>query len=264
MAEQVLAGTRKETRSKRGRPRGTGTQMVYEALRQQILMLSLPPGDHIDESRIEAQFKVSRTPIREALIRLQADGLVRFSPNRGHYVSTIDFAELPQAFESLDLLQAAVLKLAALRRTGADLALMERENESYRIAAQARDHTAMTEANHRFHLAIGAASRNTFLSNAYEAVLNFNLRITRLAFAANGLTGSEPQAYYDRIYSEHYEMIELMRAGNAEALGALSRKHVQLFQGKIADFVMSGESLDADLARFTFDSRHHRALQTSD
>lgn len=253
MPQQDPLDARGEARTKRGRPRGTGTQTVYEALRDQILMLSLPPGDHIDETRIEAEFKVSRTPIREALIRLQADGLVKFSPNRGHYVSAIDFTELPRAFECLDLVQAAVLKLAAMRRTNADLGRMQGENEAYRAAAAARDHTAMTEANHRFHLVIGDASRNRFLGDAYEAVLNFNLRITRLVFAATGHNDAGPQAYFDRIYSEHNEMIALIRAQDPEPLGALSRKHVQLFHGRIAEFVTSGEYMDADIAQYPFD-----------
>ena len=250
MAKNAAEEQKQEPRGKRGRPRGTGTQMVYDALRDQILMLSLSPGDHIDESKIEAEFNVSRTPIREALIRLQADGLVRFSPNRGHYVSMIDFAELPRAFESLDLLQAAVRKLAAKRRTDEDLALMRSENEAYRAAAEARDHNAMTEANHRFHLAIGAACRNRFLSDAYEAVLNFNLRLTRLAFASSGPSAGESQAYYDRIYKEHNEMIGFLTARDCAPMAELSRRHVQLFHGKIADFVMSVDFMDAELVQY--------------
>lgn len=252
MAPQDPPEPRAEARTRRGRPRGTGTQTVYDALRDRILMLALPPGTHIDEALIEAEFRVSRTPIREALIRLQADGLVKFSPNRGHYVSSIDFAELPRAFECLDLVQAAVLQLAAMRRSEADLDCMKCENEAYRTAAADRDHTAMTEANHRFHLVIGRASRNRFLGDAYEAVLNFNLRITRLVFAASGHDGAGPQAYFDRIYSEHSEMIALIRAQDAGPLGALSRRHVQLFHGRMAEFVASGKYMDAELARYPF------------
>lgn len=237
--------------AKRGRPRGNGTQRVYDALRHEILMLSMAPGSHIDEAQIESRFAISRTPIREALIRLQADGLVRFLPNRGYYVSSIDFTDLPRAFESLDLLQAAVLKLAALRRTEEDLIRMMQENESYLSASTARDHTAMTEANHRFHLVCGAAARNGFLASAYESVLNFNLRITRLAFATGG-ESVEGQAYYDRIYSEHAEMIALIQTRDNESLAALSRQHVQLFQGKIATFLRSSVFLDANMGKYDF------------
>jgi DNA-binding GntR family transcriptional regulator len=246
------ADARIQSRAKRGRPRGNGTQRVYDALRDEILMLSMAPGSHIDEARIESRFAISRTPIREALIRLQADGLVRFLPNRGYYVSSIDFTDLPRAFESLDLLQAAVLKLAALRRTEEDLAHMVQENASYLSASTARDHTAMTEANHRFHLVCGAAARNGFLASAYESVLNFNLRITRLAFATGG-ESVEGQAYYERIYSEHAQMIALIRARDGESLAALSRQHVQLFQGKIAAFLQSAAWLDMDVVEYEFD-----------
>ncbi len=238
--------------ARRGRPRGQGTRIVYQTLRDEILKLSLPPGEHIDESSIEGRFNVSRTPIREALIRLQSDGLVRFSPNRGHYVSLIDFAELPRTFESLDLLQGAILKLAAIRRTDKDLGVMAKENESYREAADNRDLTEMTEANHRFHLACGEASRNRFLSDAYENVLNYNLRITRLAFFNNDASAAEPQEYYDRIHGEHAEMIDLIRRRKAEELVALSHTHVLLFQEKITEFVNSGVYLEPDMASFEF------------
>ena len=119
-----------------------------------------------------------------------------------------------------------------------------------RAAAEARDHNAMTEANHRFHLAIGAACRNRFLSDAYEAVLNFNLRLTRLAFASSGPSAGESQAYYDRIYKEHNEMIGFLTARDCAPMAELSRRHVQLFHGKIADFVMSVDFMDAELVQY--------------
>ena len=251
MSKKAARLSEVDSTPRRGRPRGQGMQIVYETLRSEILMLSLLPGEHIDEPSIEARFNVSRTPIREALIRLQGDGLVRFSPNRGHYVSTIDFVSLPTAFESLDLLQSAVLKLATIRRTDEDLARLDKENEAYLSAASERAHTRMTEANHKFHLACGMASHNKFLANAYESVLNYSLRITRLVFAENG-GAEDTDAYFERIYAEHSLMIKLIKERANEEIYALSRKHIQLFQSKIAEFVQSGESLSHNLCEYNF------------
>ena len=106
-------------RGKRGRPRGSGTQLVYTKLREEILRLVLKPGDHIDEVLLEARFKVSRTPIREALIRLQADGLARFAPNRGHYVSLSPVLILPRFRRFLRLLMSFNRQSCRLRPRGA-------------------------------------------------------------------------------------------------------------------------------------------------
>ena len=63
-------------KSRLGRPKGTGTQRVYARVREQILQLDLPPGADVNEAGLEAEFGVSRTPVREALIRLASEGLI--------------------------------------------------------------------------------------------------------------------------------------------------------------------------------------------
>ena len=86
------------------RVRGSGAQTVYETLRQSIIDLTLEPGSPLDEVSLSEQFAMSRTPIREALVRLSADGLVATLPNRNTIVSPIDFVRLPVYFEALTLM----------------------------------------------------------------------------------------------------------------------------------------------------------------
>ena len=85
------------------RVRGSGAQTVYEQLRQSIIDLTLEPGSPLDEVSLSAQFDMSRTPIREALVRLSAEGLVTSLPNRNTIVASIDFVRLPVYFEALSL-----------------------------------------------------------------------------------------------------------------------------------------------------------------
>lgn len=250
MSKQQSRAKMPLARVKRGRPRGKGTQLVYQQLREEILQLALQPGDHIDEVALEAKFDVSRTPIREALIRLQADGLVRFTPNRGHYVSGVDFAQIPLAFEALDVLQSAILQTAAISRTDSDLEQMTQSNEAYRRAAIAGDHTAMTEANHAFHLITAAASTNGFLRDPYESVLNFNLRLTRMVFDADSRDPAASEIYYHRIFDEHAEMIDRLRAGDVQSLIELSRRHTGLFYDKIQRFLQSNRAIQTRILSF--------------
>ncbi len=77
------------------RKKGSGVKLVYDVLRDEIIDLSLAPGSPIDENQLAERFSMSRTPIREALVRLASDGFVTTLPNRSTVVSNIDFLSLP-------------------------------------------------------------------------------------------------------------------------------------------------------------------------
>src|SRR5262245_23526526 len=90
-----------ETKQRRGRglglvepqiTRGLGMQKVYDELKRDILDMTLAPGFQLDETRLSARFSFSRTPVREALVRLTSEGLVTTLPNRSTIVAVIDFA----------------------------------------------------------------------------------------------------------------------------------------------------------------------------
>ena len=84
----MAPGSKVKRPARPARPvRGAGVQMVYDRLRQSIVDLELPPGSALDEVRLSQQFALSRTPVREALVRLVADGLVTTQPNRGTVVA---------------------------------------------------------------------------------------------------------------------------------------------------------------------------------
>nr|WP_296430264.1 GntR family transcriptional regulator [Roseovarius sp. BRH_c41] len=239
-----------EKRAKRGRPRGNGTKTVYDALRREILTLIAKPGDHLDEAQLEKRFGVSRTPIREALIRLQADRLVRFAANRGHFVEVINLNEVPRIFEALDLYQAAVLRLAASRRTTEQLGSLRKINNAYKAAAHAGDFQAMTENNHKFHKQIGEAAGNDFIREGYETVLNFSLRLTYLMFENADRMSREPDSYYRQIHNEHDEMIDLIERGEVEELDKVSRAHTRLFCSRVSAFMEHRIALRTDLQFF--------------
>ena len=236
-----------EKRARRGRPRGKGTKIVYDTLREEILTLIVKPGDHLDETLLEKRFGVSRTPIREALIRLQADRLVRFSANRGHFVEIINLYEVPRIFEALDLYQSAALRLAAHRRTEANLTTLRALNTEYLAAAKAGNHRQMTEKNHEFHTVIGQAADNSFISEGYDNVLNFSLRLTYLMFQNADRTSRQPDAYYQQIHSEHQEMIEHLQNRDADALEEISKQHTRLFCSRVSTFLQDRVELRAQV-----------------
>src|SRR5947199_9095403 len=87
------------------RARVTGSQLVYDALRYAIISLGIEPGSVLEETALCKQYKVSRTPVREALIRLSSEGLVELEPNRGARVATLQFIDVVDHYEAMEIFQ---------------------------------------------------------------------------------------------------------------------------------------------------------------
>ena len=131
----------------RGRPKGHGSQFVYERLRERIVRMEIEPGSYLDELRLVDEFGVSRTPIREAIIRLASENLVVMLPNRGAQVAPLDMEELREFFEAFDLFQRAVNHWSAKRRTEDQVAIMRRQAAAFRAAHADGDITTMVDTN---------------------------------------------------------------------------------------------------------------------
>jgi DNA-binding GntR family transcriptional regulator len=142
------------------RVRGSGAQKVYETLRKAILELELDPGSPLDEVSLSAQFDMSRTPIREALVRLAAEGLVTTLPNRNTIVATIDFVRLPVYFEALSLMYRVTTRLAAINRRPEQLISIRAWQAAFAEAVERQDALAMIASNRDFHVAIAEAGGN--------------------------------------------------------------------------------------------------------
>ncbi|MEX0628128.1 MAG: GntR family transcriptional regulator, partial [Cucumibacter sp.] len=89
--------------------RGYGAIHIFDRLRDEILSLHLRPGQLIDEASLAARFQVSRSPVREALVRLAAEGLVESFPNKGTIVTPLNVDEFPAFIDALELVQRAIM-----------------------------------------------------------------------------------------------------------------------------------------------------------
>src|SRR5687767_4648807 len=148
--------------------KGTGWKFAYETLRDEILSLELKPGQMLDETRLADRFGMSRSPVREALIRLAGDGLVVTLANRSTVVAPIDIASFPKYVEALDIAQRVTARLAAELRSEADIKTIAKRQKEFEAAVRTGDHLAMSEANKRFHMAIAEAGRNPYFATFYE------------------------------------------------------------------------------------------------
>lgn len=203
------------------RARGYGAIHVFDQLRDEILSLKLRPGQLIDEASLAARFKVSRSPVREALVRLAAERLVETFPNKGTIVTPLNLEEYPEYIDALDLVQRAVFRLAAMHRTEDDLVAIREANEVFRNRVQANDALGMIAQNAKLHLAMSEAGRNRILTDTYRRILDEGRRTLRLYFHSYGDT--LPASLCDA----HDAQIEAIAAQDVDRAEKLAHEHSQ-------------------------------------
>lgn len=216
--------------------KGASSERAYRALMQEIVSFTLVPGDDLDEATLVGRLGVSRTPVREALVRLAAEGLVQLVPNRGARVAPMGWNDIREHLEAFDVSQRLVTRWAAVRRTDEQIAMMDAERLAFEVAFQQDDPTAMLDVNFRFHAAIGSACRNSLLQRFYVQQLTADLRIARLAMT-NECFPNE-QAYRDHvgeIVREHRQLVEAIRDRNADRAEELARSHADLARKRVSE-----------------------------
>jgi DNA-binding GntR family transcriptional regulator len=235
-----------EGQKPRGRPKGAGATVVYEALRRRILDLTIEPGADIEELGLVEEFGVSRTPVREALIRLASDGLATIMPNKSARVAALNFAELPQYFEALELTQRAVTRWAALRGGKENFGQIKAASDAFDEAVQASDVIGMIELNRKFHALIGVASGNIYLARTYSRLLDEGLRLARLSYAYEIPDQNSRAHHIDRTVSEHGEMVTAIETRNGDLAEQQAAIHARNFRERIMAYV--GQDLSGEIA----------------
>lgn len=235
---------RSRTDSPIGRPKGKGSQLIYEVLQRQILTMEMTPGSGIDEIALVAEFGVSRTPVREALIRLATEGFVTLLPNRGASVSPLDIDEIPELLEAMELCMRVTSRWAAVRRSETDLKVMRQNQEEYDLAAQKDDYMAMSAANSAFHLNIAIASRNRHMVKLFKSLLPQYHRLSlALLSSAKMTTGPVYKSYFGRVNDEHMGLIGAIEAGDHANANSLARTHIRLIGERLQSYIWSWSTL---------------------
>lgn len=224
------------------RVKGSGWRSVYDALHTEILALDLAPGQLLDETVLAERFDRSRSPVREALIRLAGDGLVVTLANRSTVVAPLDISSFPKYVEALDIAQRVNTRLAAELRTAEDLKVMAKRQKDFEATVREGNHLKMSLANQRFHMAIAAAGQNPYMASFYDRLLNQGRRMLHLHFQ-----------YLERTHDgylltdEHHEMLEAVRARDAGRADALAHAHTRQFRDNFVDFMRENYTDGIDL-----------------
>lgn len=196
---------------------------VYAKLRNAILTLDLLPGEKLSERALEGMLGSSRTPIREALLRLENEGLVA-RRGRNLRVTPLELAEILEAFEYREHIEAAVAHLACRHATQEELARIQAVLDGGRAGADA---AAWYAIGSDFHIMLAQLSRNRFL---VRAVVDIMTRIERARWIMCGLPSARDEAH-----DEHSQVLRLIGENKAEAAAEALKLHARRLRDILAE-----------------------------
>lgn len=198
--------------------KSTRVEDAYSQIKEEIRANRMPPGFQAPEPEIAARLGMSRTPVREALIRLEAEGLVELVPRRGARVLPILAEDMHEIYEILTALEPeAAASLAARSPTEQDLAPLVDATRDMEAALKEKDLDRWAEADDRFHLGLlelhGNRRLTDFLGSLYDQAHRARMVTIRLRDLPVKST------------KEHREVLEQLRKGDSAGARRVFRKH---------------------------------------
>ncbi|MFK7865822.1 MAG: GntR family transcriptional regulator [Alphaproteobacteria bacterium] len=193
----------------------SNSDRAYEKLHELIANGELAPGARIMEAEIAARIGLSRTPVREAIRKLESNGLIVHKPRSGAAVRKLEHQEIVELYEMRIVLERAAAFMAARHISIGELQLLSALNKEMLDATDTRK---SAECNIAFHLAMFSAARNRFLVESYGTLADVLL-----------LLGPTTLAKAERVeaaYSEHLEIIEAIKNGDSNAAANAIEQHM--------------------------------------
>ncbi len=201
-------------------PRITSAVAIYRHLHAAILSNSLPPGTALQDKLLCAEFHVSRTPVREALIRLAEDELVDIFPQSGTFVSRIKAAAIPEALDIRQALEALAVGRAATLAEPADIACLDQILARQASLAQAGDTASFHDADELFHETIGAIADRPGI---WTIVKQVKVQIDRTRRLTLPVPGRMIQ-----VVAEHRQVRDAIAAADAASAQTAMARHLNV------------------------------------
>lgn len=199
--------------------------LVFDYMKEAIITGKLKPGERLMEVQLAEKLGVSRTPVREAIRKLELEGLVVMVPRKGAYVADLNAKDLLNVLEVRSSLEGLAASLAAERITDEEVEKLKKIVEEFRIKMEEGDLEALIRLDKEFHELIFAASRNDkliqIMNNLQEHVHRFRVKYIT----------EEKKA--KRIYQEHKKIAELIEQRDANGARKWAEKHVHNFQEEV-------------------------------
>lgn len=216
---------------------GTGaslslTDRAYQVLRGEIITCQLAPGAEIMEQDLSERFEMSKTPVREALVRLVSEGLVEAYPRRAYRIAHITIKSVNDLFGVRSALEGAGAELAASRMQAADIASLQVLADASYHVGESRSRSEFVEANRQFHLAISGHSGNARLHALVEGLIDQGERFFHM--------GAQVRDVNSETNHEHHRLVEVLARGDGAQARLLMIEHIESTRrGLLASLVNS-------------------------
>lgn len=219
------------TTSSRLRPT-TIAEAAADALRRRILSGELPEGYQLKQDALAAELGVSRIPVREALVQLEGEGLVRIVRHKGAIVSELSVTEIAELFELRELLEPILLRKSVPKLTAADFGQLGQILSEYRNELHTQNPARWGELNTRLHGLLMSRAEQPKSLAIVNTLLHQTDRYTRLqlSLSANSCRRAE---------KEHGELVRLCRKGDVRSAAALLKRHIHHACDELITFIAS-------------------------
>lgn len=199
---------------------------LVAGIREMVVAGALRPGDKVPEQELCQRFGVSRTPLREALKVLAAEGVLQLLPRRGAIVARVSPEEIDELFPVMGALEALAGELVCQRASDAEIGQLRAIHDRMMAAYEAGDEPTYLEANRAFHETLVACAGNATLQTTYIQIL---LRTRSFRFVAR-----KSAETWRAAVSDHRQIMEALIARNGRRLSRLLRRHVMGVTVRIA------------------------------
>jgi DNA-binding GntR family transcriptional regulator len=214
-ATSAVAGVRRG-----GRPRtATASAKIYSDLRVELVSLQRRPGEAVSEAEIALSYGVSRTPVREAILKLSDEGLLEIFPQSGIFVSRIPVAALPEAIIIRKSLEETTARLAAERATSSQILILHSILQRQREASAAGDGDAFHQADEMFHATIAEVAGHPGIWKLIQQVKVHVDRYRRLTLPQEGRI--------EKVIAEHAPILDAIGAHDPAAAGIAMAFHLE-------------------------------------
>jgi DNA-binding GntR family transcriptional regulator len=211
---------------------GTLAEEAVDTIRNRILDMTLEPGSRIDAPLLMKQFRLSRTPAREALNRLAAEGLVVLHANRGAYVRRLDFEDVQALFDIYFVEERMLGHFCNFADPGL-VADLERIHREHQAATRAKRHLDITRLNSEFHLRIARSSRNLWLQDFVYRIHNHFRQLAFIIYQLESRFANVLERQMKHIVDEHAQIIAAIRRQDRERLIELLVSHARRAQDRL-------------------------------
>jgi GntR family transcriptional regulator, rspAB operon transcriptional repressor len=224
-----------------GRPRAaTAASRIYSDLRIELLSLERRPGEAISEAQIALSYGVSRTPVREAILKLSDEGLLEIYPQSGIFVSRIPIAALPEAIIIRRALEETTARLAAERATSSQILALRSVLERQREASAAGDSDTFHQADELFHATVADVAGHPGIWKFIQQVKVHVDRYRRLTLPQHGRI--------PKVIAEHEAVLTAIEAHDPERARRAMEAHLE----SLLDNISTTQHINPEF----FDERH--------